>query len=360
MNAELRASLRNAETDHVLARHGYEPLAPPDPGLAGLCTHLEDLWQQSGDCWRMLRMLDVGVENGAQPFSPEDLDFTHIAHLATGNLAPHVAAARVLTLSRAQIASLPELEPTEILQTLTTERLPWEVTWIEVNARPIECPALVKVQVSSGEEAAGHFIGALCRQLSDGIEVSPVFVLGEGSELCCPLAGQFRSSFAEQGEPGTAQCAPDAGGGYGWRGVTGPHHNLARAQEMVLMAAGDIAAALMVLSAVNVEMRPRELAGKRLKKWKRDRHPLPHVVKVRPRPGDRGAPAGAGGAGELVGSHMVRGHWMHFTKGPIFDAHPEARRWIPGLEREAVRIWRGGHVRGPQDAPAVPTVVDLR
>lgn len=356
----LRSKLRTGGITHVIKSHGHEFPAPPDTALSGLCTHLAPLWTQALDCWRMERIDPLVVADGATTPKIKDLDFVEVARTATSRAATLLAEAQVLTLSRSQVASLPDLSREEAFSTLTTERLPWEITWIEVNARPIECPVLVRVRTRFGIESDGHFVGALCRQLEDGIEVAPFFALDAG-ELCCPIVARFKTSFAGEEESlGLAVCAREEDGELGWRAFTASGHDVAPAEEMTAAGAGSVAAALMVLSAVNVDLGPRELVGKRQKKWNRDRHPLPHVVKVRSRVGGRGETGGGAAAGELVGSHMVRGHWMHFTKGPIFDAHPEARRHIAGLDREAVRIWRGGHVRGPKEGPLVPTVVNLR
>jgi hypothetical protein len=48
----------------------------------------------------------------------------------------------------------------------------------------------------------------------------------------------------------------------------------------------------------------------------------------------------------------VRGHWMHFKRGPIFNANPR-RRVIDPVHGECVRVWCPPFVKGPDDKPLV-------
>lgn len=48
----------------------------------------------------------------------------------------------------------------------------------------------------------------------------------------------------------------------------------------------------------------------------------------------------------------VRGHFKHFTKGPVYRANPDRRVTHKGVE--CVRVWCPPYVKGPTDRPFIP------
>jgi hypothetical protein len=64
--------------------------------------------------------------------------------------------------------------------------------------------------------------------------------------------------------------------------------------------------------------------------------------------------AATSGEAPVEWSHRweVRGHYKHFSKGPIFDANPLKRVEHNGVE--CVRVWCPPFVKGPEDKPFVP------
>lgn len=354
---ELATSLHHPGMTRYLKDLGASIPTAPDERLASLTNHFEPTWRQAELLWRLLALVDDDISQ---------LNWDDSLAYSTARAAEGLGEAEVLTLSEQLVSSLPDVSPQEAVAVLAEERLPWDRTWIEVSRPAHECPVIAQISFPDGDDPDAltdvRWVGALCRQRAEGIEILGITTglnFG-GPELACPAV--FLAPTVPDVDPGNgglvAYARTDDEGLDYMTALTADNTNAL----MVLATniARRVAAVLMVLSAVNVSTEHKPMHGKRLRRWNRERHPRPHVVTVRTERGSAEEGAHRGGGGELRSSHMVRGHWMHFTKGPVFDNHPEARRYIPKLECEAVRIWRGSHVRGPKDAPFVPTVINLR
>lgn len=107
--------------------------------------------------------------------------------------------------------------------------------------------------------------------------------------------------------------------------------------------------ALDLLRSVNVDLRPSV--------------PAPRAHRAEGVPGfeivvrqHSGARQSRGEPSAMDWSHRweVRGHYKHFTRGPIFDANADRRVDHDG--EECVRVWCPPFVKGPDDKPFVPKV----
>ena len=111
-------------------------------------------------------------------------------------------------------------------------------------------------------------------------------------------------------------------------------------------------AALRWLESVNVSLQPMRLTGKAQKRAARKGQQIPLTVTVRqPKQTSKRDPSGE----RANYSHRfeVRGHYMHFSHGPIFDATEPANICdVPGIG-PCRRVWCPPHVKGPQDRPLV-------
>lgn len=126
------------------------------------------------------------------------------------------------------------------------------------------------------------------------------------------------------------------------------------ALEVAFLALDRAAAAIELCNSANVIVRPQELHGKALKLAERKHRLVPWVVQVRK--ARRFTSPHSGEAPAFSHRFDVRGHFAYYRRGPIFEQHPEKRRWVPELQCEAVPVWRPPHMKGPDHAPYRPKV----
>jgi hypothetical protein len=108
-------------------------------------------------------------------------------------------------------------------------------------------------------------------------------------------------------------------------------------------------AALQLLDAVNVSLQPAHLDRSEQRRAARfGAEPAREVVIRAAR--EHTSTAGSGGV-DYQHRWTVRGHPKHYTRGSIFDANPQKRITIDGVE--CVKIWCPAFVKGPQDKPLV-------
>ena len=119
------------------------------------------------------------------------------------------------------------------------------------------------------------------------------------------------------------------------------------------------ATSLQLLNAANVTYAPTPRITRQIRRRlerKKSRAKIPLVVTVRKERRLReGGAAGVTGRRRYRYQFDVRGHFAYFRRGPIFERHPEKRRWIRGIGW-AVPVWRPMHIKGPPGAPYVPRV----
>lgn len=119
----------------------------------------------------------------------------------------------------------------------------------------------------------------------------------------------------------------------------------------VLAPALAAAACLRLLDAVNVDLEEAVLPRPERRRAVREGAKIPLEVRVRPRSGAEGA---TGPSREVDWSHRwtVRGHWMHFRRGPIYNANPR-KRVVDPVHGECVKVWCPPCVKGPSDKSLV-------
>lgn len=376
MNRNTYAIARDRNVTRMLREHGCRVHAGPNPALVHLSEHLGEVWEETDLAWRIVQadqLKDSGAEN---PLMNTDTRRNFTTAMATG-YGP-IENARVITLSVDQFEMLPtasEAGVDEVVRGLIAEPLPWGVTMIEVKAKRGQAPVLLVAQAGEGEsEIPIRFLGATLWREGGDLWVLPYLEMdrGFGTAIITPRAARLVKSPDPDAEQDWGQIDLAAVGNmihYASRtGLTAkdldPDNEDAVGSEerfcylLSLAALGKVYGALQVLSAINVTLVPKKLGGRNLKRHRREGHPVPHVVRVQKRH-RAGSAEEAEAQHRLSSQHMVRGHWMHITKGPTFEANPEARRWISELNCEAVRIWRNPHIRGPENAPVIPTTLKL-
>jgi hypothetical protein len=124
--------------------------------------------------------------------------------------------------------------------------------------------------------------------------------------------------------------------------------DMLRPDEHTMRGASIALASLELLKSVNVELETRPSAPKA---HRAHGVPMSEVVIRQRHMNHRSVVSHA-----VEWSHRweVRGHYKHFTKGPIFDANPDRHIEVDGVE--CVRLWCPPFVKGPEDKPLVPKV----
>lgn len=108
--------------------------------------------------------------------------------------------------------------------------------------------------------------------------------------------------------------------------------------------------ALRLLDAVNVDLAPATLSRPVRRRGAREGAEIPLEVVIRT--SRTSSTARPSVSVEWQHRWTVRGHWKHFTKGPLFNANPR-RRVFDADGREVVKVWCPPFVKGPQDKPLV-------
>jgi hypothetical protein len=117
----------------------------------------------------------------------------------------------------------------------------------------------------------------------------------------------------------------------------------------VLLPAQAALSALRLLDAVNVDLAPADLSRPARRRAAREGADIALEVVIRT--SRRDSPQSTG---TIDWQHrwMVRGHWKHFSKGPVFNANPR-KRVIDAKHGECVKVWCPPFVKGPDDAPLI-------
>ena len=111
------------------------------------------------------------------------------------------------------------------------------------------------------------------------------------------------------------------------------------------------ASALRLLEAVNVSLEEASLPrAERRRAARVGAEPSLEVV-IRSSGTERTENA-AGHSIDWQHRWTVRGHWMHFKRGRVFEANPRKRVTDP-VHGECVRVWCPPFVKGPKDKPLV-------
>lgn len=119
----------------------------------------------------------------------------------------------------------------------------------------------------------------------------------------------------------------------------------------VVLPAYAAATALGLLEAVNVDLEPAQLSRPARRRAARDGAKPALEVVVRT--------SHAAARQNVVPSSIdwqhrwtVRGHWKHFTKGPIFNSNPRRHTYDPE-GNPCVKVWCPPFVKGPEGKPLV-------
>lgn len=108
--------------------------------------------------------------------------------------------------------------------------------------------------------------------------------------------------------------------------------------------------ALRLLEAVNVDLAPADLSRAERRRAARVGADVPLEVVIRTSRRESATPS----TGSVEWQHRwtVRGHWKHFTKGPVFNANSR-KRVYDAAGNECVKVWCPPFVKGPDDKPLV-------
>jgi hypothetical protein len=111
------------------------------------------------------------------------------------------------------------------------------------------------------------------------------------------------------------------------------------------------ASALRLLEAVNVTLQPAVLSRTIMRRAGREDAAIPLEVLIRT---TRAATNQSPTAGTVDWQHRwtVRGHWMHFKRGPVYNANPR-KRVLDSTHGECVKVWCPPFVKGPEGKPLV-------
>jgi hypothetical protein len=121
-------------------------------------------------------------------------------------------------------------------------------------------------------------------------------------------------------------------------------------QMWVLHPAYAAASALRLLEAANVDVQETSLPRAERRRAQREgaEPSLEVVIRTAARHDSSSTVQGI----EWQHRWTVRGHWKHFSKGPIFDANPR-KRVLDANGSECVKVWCPPFVKGPADKPLV-------
>jgi hypothetical protein len=220
------------------------------------------------------------------------------------------------------------------------------VTCDFLNARGMSMP----VVTIDGQTWVG-LIAATFVQRGDSIDVWPVVttLFDDGSTRQYPkplLYGcvRFGGTLPEVDglsvfETGNATvCVPEGEGG-------------SFADAWIIRPALAAANALRLLEAVNVTLEPADLSRAATRRAGREGADIPLEVVIRTSRRETTAPVTTGSV-DWQHRWTVRGHLMHFKRGPIFNANPRKRVDDP-KHGECVIVWCPVTVKGPADKPLI-------
>lgn len=240
-------------------------------------------------------------------------------------------------------------------------RLPFPaVTCDFLNALGMSMP----VGTSGGEDEWVGLIAATFQQDGDALDVWPVVTTLAAAEDEGPRHPQALS-FGRVRFGGPLPDAPDGltlvqvGSASAW--VVDPQHaedpaKFTKADSAmwtklwVIMPALAAASALRLLEAVNVSLLPAELPRPVRRRAAREGAEIPLEVVIRT--SRREGALAAGHTVEWQHRWTVRGHWKHFTKGPVFNANPR-KHVYDANGNPCVRVWCPPFVKGPSDRPLI-------
>lgn len=211
--------------------------------------------------------------------------------------------------------------------------------------------------IGSADTAWVGLVAATMRQEGDAIDVWPIVTTlrpeqeNNRQTVDVLLYGRCRLN-GELSEPPAGMKKIQIGPASCWIMDEG-RDNDKFAEMWIVRPALAACSALSLLEAVNVEIQEAELSRPERRRAERTGAQPAMEVIVRHKNNQSGK-TDANFAQSIDWQHRwtVRGHWKHFTRGPVFNANPR-KRVMDAEHGECIKIWCPPFIKGPDDKPLV-------